>query len=153
MRGAPVTERRNPLAPMLLEALSALMLASAAQAPRPQQPPPPPIEDRPVAALLLALRGHCPPVEPRIRSAGPEALMRLETGFRDKLAAPNRSRLDQTRRSGGARCAAGDASCQAHAGLSAILDSGQMGAFALYVCAQAAAAAAAASAPGRRRPA
>jgi hypothetical protein len=120
---------------MLLEALSALTLASAAQA----QAPPPPIEDRPVAALLLALRGHCPPVEPRVRSARPEELMRLETGFREQLSAPNRSRLDQAQaraqRSGGARCGAGDARCQAHAGLSAILDGDQMGAFALYVCA------------------
>ena len=126
---------------MLLEALSALMLASAAQA----EAPPQSAAGRPLEDLLLAMRSHCPPMVPRVRSAGPDELMRLETGFRDQLPPPDRSRLDQARaraqaqaqRGGAGRCdARGGASCQADAALSAILDSGQMGAFTEYVCAR-----------------
>jgi hypothetical protein len=116
---------------MLLVALSALTLASAAQV---DAPPPPSIADRPHAALLTAIRGRCPPMEPRVRAAGPDQMLRLESGFRDQLPAENRSRLDQAQRGGGDRCGAGDASCQATAGLSAIVDSDLVGVFADYLC-------------------
>jgi hypothetical protein len=123
---------------MLLEALSAVLLASAAQA----EAPPPSLARHPGEDLLIAIRGRCPPVEPRVRSAKPDELLRLETGFRDQLSAPDRSRLDQARR-GGARCTAkSGASCQADAALSAVVDSDLLGAFAEYVCARETAAAA-----------
>jgi hypothetical protein len=81
-------------------------------------------------------------MEPRVRSAGPDKLLRLETGFRDQLPPPDQSRLDQARRAG-ARCPAKrNASCQADAALSAVLESDLMGAFAEYVCARETAAAA-----------
>ena len=118
---------------MLLEALSALALASAAQV---DTPPPPSIEDRPHLDLLIAIRSRCPPMEPKVRSASPDALTRLETGFRSQLPPTDRSRLDQARRAG-ARCGKdAAASCQANAQLSAIVDTDLVGAFADYVCAR-----------------
>jgi hypothetical protein len=124
-------------APLLLEALTALTLASAtqAEAPAPSAPTSSPIE-----LFLIAIRSRCPPVEPKVRAASPAALLRLETGFRSQLSAPDRTRLDQARR-GGDHCPAGsavghDANCQSNADLSAILHSDLTGAFAEYVCAK-----------------
>jgi hypothetical protein len=92
--------------------------------------------------LLVAVRGRCPPMEPKVRAAGPDELLRLETGFRGQLSTTDRSKLDQARR-GGARCGADSgADCQANAGLSAVVDSDLLGAFAEYVCARETAAAA-----------
>ena len=118
---------------MLLEALSALTLASAAQA---DAPPPPSLERRPVEDLMVAMRGRCPPMVARIQSAKPGELLRLEAGFRDQLGAPDRSKLEQAQRAGGHCPASGGPSCQAKANLSAIVDSDLVGAFADYVCAR-----------------
>jgi len=135
---------------MLLEALSALLLAAAAQ---PGAPPPSSLAAHPREDLLIAMRSRCPPMEPRVRSARPDELLRLETGFRDQLPAPERSRLEQARRTGGARCGSGSgASCQANATLSAIVDNGLLRAFADYVCARETAAATALSASETGRP-
>jgi hypothetical protein len=118
---------------MLLEALSSLALASAVQA---DTPPPPAIADRPHRDLLIAIRGRCPPMEPKVRSASPDEMTRLETGFRDQLSPQDRSRLDQARHAG-ARCGKGAAAdCQPNAQLSAIVDTDLVGAFAEYVCAR-----------------
>jgi hypothetical protein len=74
---------------------------------------------------------------PKVQSASPDELLRLTTGFRDQLTALDRSKLNQARRSAGARCGAeSPASCQANNELSAILHSDQMGAFVEYVCAR-----------------
>jgi len=119
---------------MLLEALSALVLTTSAQA---EAPPPSSLAAHPREDLLIALRGRCPPMEPKVRAAGPDELLRLETGFRDQLSAQDRSRLEAAQRSGGPRCdAESGASCQADAGLSAIGGSDLLGAFAEYVCAR-----------------
>lgn len=121
---------------MLLEALSALMLASAAQA---NAPPPPSLERRPHEDLLIAMRGRCPAMVARIESAKPGEMLLLESGFRDQLSATDRSKLDQAQSAGGHCPASGGPSCQAKAGLSAIVDSDLVGAFADYVCAREAA--------------
>jgi hypothetical protein len=123
---------------MLLEALSALMMASAAQA---ETPAPSDLVDRPHAGLFIAIRGRCPPMEPRVRAASSGELLRLATGFRDRLSSMNRSRLDkamedmEAMRKDLAGCGPKDGvDCQARANLSAITDSDLMGAFADYVC-------------------
>ena len=134
-RGAPVFQRRNLVANMLLEALSALMLASAAQA----EAPPTSLAGRPVEDLNIAMRSRCPPMAPRIQSATPAELLRLEAGFRAQLTAPDRSRLDQAQGAGGHCPASGGPGCQARAQLSAIVDTDLVGAFADYVCAREAA--------------
>ena len=120
---------------MLLEALSALMLASAAQA----VAPPTSLAGRPVEDLHIAMRSRCPAMVPRIQSVTPAELLRLEAGFRAQLAAEDRAKLDQTQQAGGRCPASGGPSCQARAGLSAIVDSDLLGAFADYVCAREAA--------------
>lgn len=120
---------------MLLEALSALTLAAAA----PADAPPAAGAVAPAESLLTAIRSRCPPMEPKVRSAGPDELLRLENGFRIQLSPRNRSRLEKARRSSHARCGAAPGSapsCQANADLSAILDSDLVGAFADYVCAK-----------------
>lgn len=120
---------------MLLEALSALTLAAAA----PADAPPAVGAVSPTESLLTAIRSRCPTMEPKVRAAGPDELLRLEHGFRIQLSPRNRSRLEKARHTSHARCGAapgGAPSCQANADLSAIVDSDLVGAFADYVCKQ-----------------